>query len=262
MAQPQQSLAGKSDTQPTKVPFDTKKWKLVWSDEFNKDGLPDPKKWTYEEGYIRNGEAQYYTKGRSENARIEKGRLIIEARLDNWQGRKITSASLTTEGKQSFLYGRLEARAKVPTGRGTWPAFWTLGENIRQVGWPRCGELDILEYVGFDPNKVHANVHVDAYNHMKGNGRGNNLEAGRPWEVFNTYAVEWYEDRVEFFFNDTRYLVFRKESNDEAVWPFAKPHYAILNLAIGGGWGGAQGIDESLFPHRYEIEYVRYYRRK
>lgn len=254
------TLAGTSDSKPVRIPFDAKKWKLAWSDEFEKSGAPDSKIWTYEEGYLRNGEAQYYTKDRRENARVENGRLVIEARLDHWNGKKITSASLTTEGKKPLLYGRIEVRAKLPTGKGTWPAIWTLGENIGSVGWPRCGEIDIMENVGYNPKSIHANVHVDAYNHMKGNGKGSSIQSERPWEQFHTYAVEWWPDRLEFFFDDTRYFVFRKESGGEAVWPFDKSQYLIINLAIGGAWGGQQGVDESLFPHRYEIEYVRYYK--
>lgn len=257
-----QGLAGTSDTKPVRIAFEPKKWRLEWSDEFKSGPAPDPKKWSYEEGYIRNGEAQYYTKDRRENARVEGGRLIIEARKDNWNGKPITSASLITLGKKEFLYGRIEARAKVPTGKGTWPAIWTLGTNINKVGWPQCGEIDILENVGFDPEVVHANIHVGAYNHMRGTGKGNRVSGVKPWEDFHTYAVEWYEDRLEFFFDDLRYFVFRKESDKDDVWPFAKPQYLILNLAIGGGWGGQQGVDESLLPHRYEIEYVRYYKRK
>ena len=257
-----QGLSGKTDTKPTQVKFDASKWNLVWSDEFDKDGAPDPTKWGFEEGYIRNNEAQFYTSNRKENARIENGKLIIEARRDNWNGKKITSASLTTSGKKSFLYGRIEVRAKVPTGKGTWPAAWTLGENISKVGWPKCGEIDIVEYVGMDPLKVHGNIHVETYNHTKNNGRGNNLTVEAPWEKFNVYAVEWYEDRMELFFNDTRYLVVYNEHKDENEWPFVKPQYLILNLAIGGAWGGIQGIDESKFPHLYEIDYVRYYQLK
>lgn len=252
-------LGGTSDTTVTRVPFDAKKWRLVWRDEFNSGTAPNPKYWGYEEGYVRNGEKQYYTRDRRENARIERGNLVIEARKDNWNGNPITSASVTTEGKRPFLYGRIEARAKVPTGKGTWPAIWTLGENIRTVGWPKCGELDILENVGFDPKGIHANVHTDAYNHTKNNGKGNRIEAPNPWETFNIYAVEWYPDRAEFFFNDTRYLIYRNEGKGDSSWPFDKPQYLILNLAIGGAWGGAQGVDESLLPHRFLIDYVRYY---
>ena len=259
----QQGLAGTSDTAIIKKPFQADRWKLEWADEFNEGTAPNPSKWTYEKGYIRNNEAQYYTENRRENARIENGNLVIEARMDNWNGNKITSASVTTSGKKEFLYGRIEARAKVPTGRGTWPAIWTLGTNIGQVGWPRCGEIDILENVGFDPKRVHANIHVHTYNHTKGTGKGNNIDGGEPWKDFNVYAVEWYPDRMEFFYNDTRYFVYRKEADaGEDKWPFDKPQYLIVNLAIGGAWGGQQGIDETLFPHRYEIDYVRYYKLK
>ena len=254
-----QGLSGKSDTTPTKQPFDPKKWKLAWNDEFKSGRAPNPAKWGYEEGYIRNNEAQYYTKGRLENARIEHGKLVIEGRLDNWEGKKITSASITTEGKKEFLYGRIEVRAKIPTGKGTWPAIWTLGPTIHSVGWPKCGELDILENVGFDPSRVHANIHCDAYNHVKRTGKGNSIDAGKPWEDFHVYAIEWYRDRIEFFYDDIRYNIFRKEAEDDSKWPFDKPQFLILNLAIGGAWGGSQGIDESLFPHRFEIDYVRYY---
>jgi beta-glucanase (GH16 family) len=255
-------LAGTGDKITETVPFDPARWELVWADEFDEPGRPDPEKWTPEVGYVRNGEAQYYTRDRAENARIEDGKLILEARRDHWDGKPITSASLTTKGRKSFRYGRIEARARIPTGRGTWPAIWMLGENIKAVGWPACGEIDILENVGFDPRRIHANIHCKAYNHMKKTGKGNALTARAPWEDFHIYAVEWYEDRIEFFFDDTRYFVYRKESDDPAVWPFAQPQFLLVNLAIGGGWGGVKGIDETLFPHRYEIDYVRYYREK
>lgn len=258
----QQGLGALTSSEQVKVPFDASKWTLVWADEFEKDGLPDPTKWSYEEGYIRNGEKQYYTKGRKENARVEGGKLVIEARKDNFEGKPITSASLHTNGKQSFLYGRIEARAKIPTGKGTWPAIWTLGENIGQVGWPKCGEIDILENVGYNPKSLYANIHCEAYNHTKNNGKGSAILAEAPWEGFHVYAAEWYPDRIEFFFDDTRYFVYRKQGDGTDVWPFAANHYLIVNLAIGGAWGGQQGVDESLLPHRYEIDYVRYYKMK
>lgn len=252
-------LAGRSDSISENVPFNPARWTLVWSDEFDRPGAPDATTWGHEEDYLRNGEKQYYTKDRPENARVENGLLVLEARRDNWNEKPITSASLRTKGKRSFLYGRIAVRAKIPTGRGTWPAIWTLGENISQAGWPASGEIDILENVGFDPRRIHANIHCKAYNHMKQTGKGRVITADAPWSRFHEYAVEWYEDRLEFFFDDTRYFVYRKESDDPAVWPFAQPHYLILNLAIGGGWGGQKGIDETLFPHRFEIDYVRYY---
>lgn len=256
------TLAGTTDTTIQRIPFDATQWNLEWSDEFDGGPAPDPANWTYEEGYVRNNEAQYYTVDRRENARLENGKLVIEARKDDWNGKPITSASLTTQGKRQFLYGRLEAKLRVPPGKGTWPAFWTLGTNIPEVGWPQCGELDIMEYVGFDPNRLYANVHVGAYNHMKGNGRGGNVELVTPYAKFYTYAVEWYPDRLEFFIDDQRVLVFENENKTDAEWPFDKPQYVIVNLAIGGAWGGAQGIDDAIFPARYEVDYVRYYTRK
>lgn len=260
-ANPDSGLAGKSNTKHERVPFDPSRWSLVWADEFDREGAPDPAVWSPEEGYLRNGEKQYYT-GRPENGRVEGGSLVIEARRDNWNGKPITSASYRSIGKKTFLYGRISVRAKIPTGRGTWPAIWTLGANIEQTGWPACGEIDILENVGFDPKTIHANIHCKAYNHMIHTGKGNKVTAEAPWSQFHEYAIEWYEDRIEFFFDDTRYFVYRKESDDPAVWPFAQPHYLILNLAIGGGWGGQKGIDDTLFPHRFEIDYVRYYQAK
>jgi beta-glucanase (GH16 family) len=255
-----QGLSGTSDTQPVKIPFDAKKWKLTWADEFDKGNAPDQAAWSYEVGYIRNNEAQYYTKDRRENARIADGKLIIEARQDNWESHKVTSASINTSGKKPMLYGRIEVRAKIPTGRGTWPAIWTLGENVHQVGWPKCGEIDIMENVGFDPNLVHANIHTGAYNHVKQTGKGNRIDGKEPWKDFHVYAIEWWPDRLEFFYDDTRYFVFRKEKDEDGVWPYDKPQYLILNLAIGGAWGGQKGIDDSIFPQKFEIDYVRYYK--
>jgi beta-glucanase (GH16 family) len=234
---------------------------LIWSDEFNYSGLPDSSKWGYEQGMIRNNEAQYYTKKRLKNARVEDGHLIIEARKENYKGAEYTSASINTLNKKHFQYGRIEARAKVPVGKGTWPAIWMLGTNISEVGWPDCGEIDILENVGYDPDEVHANIHTAAYNHVDGTNKGNSIKLDKPWENFHTYAVEWRKDRIDFFVDTTKYFTFRndgKGKND--TWPFDKPHYLLLNLAIGGSWGGQQGIDDSKFPHKYYIDYVRVYK--
>jgi beta-glucanase (GH16 family) len=263
MAMQDQGLAGSSGTQIVKKPFDSRRWELVWQDEFNVDGRPNPNKWSYEEGYIRNNEKQFYTKERLENAKVSGGKLTISALKDNWNGKPITSASLTTKGKYEFRYGRVEVRAKVPTGKGTWPAIWTLGTNIQEIGWPRCGELDIMEYVGYDPNTIHANVHMEKYNHTKGTGKGNRISVPNVWNEFHVYAVDWTPGYVEFFVDDQRYFRFDREPNaTNAEWPFDKDQYLILNLAIGGAWGGQQGVDESLFPHRFEIDYVRIFKEK
>jgi beta-glucanase (GH16 family) len=251
-----------ADTKQIRIPFDASRWRLVWSEEFDRPGAPDPATWSYESGYLRNKEAQFYTADRPQNVRVENGRLILEAHLHPEPGaeHRITSGSITTRGKREFLYGRIAVRAKVPTGRGTWPAIWTLGLPPNgPAKWPAQGEIDIMEYVGFDPARIHANIHTSAYNHVKRTGKGAAIKLAEPWTRFHEFAVEWHEDRLEFFVDDTRYFVFRRESADPAVWPFAHPHYLKLNLAIGGTWGGAKGIDESLFPHRFEVDYVRYY---
>ncbi len=234
----------------------TPDWKLVWSDEFDRPGWPDPSRWTYENGYVRNHEQQYYTR-RLENARIEDGKLIIEARKDHWDGHKITSASLTTQGKASWKYGRFEIRARLPRGNGTAPAFWTLGETIRTKGWPRSGEIDIMEYVGFDPDRIHGYLHTEAYNHLKRNQKGTSVMATRPYEEFHVYSVDWSPDKLEFFLDGRRYYTYLKEAENEEVWPFDQHHFLIINLAIGGPWAGMQGIDDAIFPAKYEIDYVR-----
>jgi len=254
-------------------------WQLVWADEFDRDGLPDPAKWSYEEGFVRNRELQFYTAGRRENARVEGGHLIIEARRERWpnpryradapenrwqerrQFADYTSASLTTRGKAAWTYGRLEARAKLPTGRGTWPAFWTLGTNITQVGWPACGEIDILEYVGHDPGVVHANVHTRGFNHARGNGRGASTRVPDAEKAFHVYAVEWSPQRLEFFVDDRKYFTLENDGTGPDSWPFDAPQFLILNLAIGGSWGGQQGVDDAIFPQRFVVDYVRVYQR-
>ena len=254
-------------------------WKLIWSDEFDKPGLPDPSKWSYEEGFVRNNEAQYYTRARSENARIENGMLVIEARKQKMENpaydpkaqagsrrsrafAEYTSASLTTRGKASWTHGRIEVRAKLPSGRGTWPAIWTLGTNNSQVGWPACGEIDIMEFVGFDPGIIHANIHTRKYNHVLKTGKGSQITIPDASEEFHLYTLEWDAGHLDFFVDDKKYFTYANEGSGADAWPYDQDQYLILNLAIGGAWGGAKGIDEACFPQRYHIDYVRVYQRK
>ncbi len=255
-------------------------WKLVWSDEFDKPGLPDPAKWGYEEGFIRNNEDQYYTRERKENARVENGMLVIEARKEQFknagfdanakaQGRgrrgqqyaEYTSASLTTRGKAAWTYGRVEVKAKLPSGRGTWPAIWMLGTN-RQDGWPACGEIDIMEFVGYEPGVIHANIHTKKYNHVQKTNKGDKITIPDASDAFHVYAVEWTDQKMDFFVDDKKYFSFANEGTGVDAWPYNKDQYLILNLAIGGAWGGAQGIDNSAFPHRYYIDYVRVFQKR
>jgi beta-glucanase (GH16 family) len=234
-------------------------WTLAFADEFDTPGALDPAKWGYEIGYVRNNEAQYYT-SRSENARVEGGNLVIEARKEPYLGYGYTSASVNTRQRLEPLYGRVEVRAKLPTGRGTWPAIWMLGTNIDQVGWPACGEIDIMENVGFDPLRIYGTIHTAAYNWVAGTAKGANLTVSAPWLDFHVYAMEWYRDRVDLFVDEQKYFTFRNEGTGSRTWPFDQPLYLLINLAIGGSWGGQQGIDDSLFPQRYLIDYVRIYR--
>lgn len=234
-------------------------WELVWSDEFNDAGPPDTAKWGYEEGFVRNRERQFYTRNRNENARVENGMLVIEARKEKFEGADYTSASLITRGKAAWRFGRIEVKAKLPQGRGTWPAIWMLGTNYGEVRWPDCGEIDIMEYVGFKPDTIHANIHCEKYNHVKGTGKGSTIRVENPHEDFHLYVVEWYEDRMDFFIDGNKYFTYANEGTGEATWPFDQPFYLIINLAIGGTWGGQQGIDDTLFPHQYKIDYVRVY---
>ncbi len=249
-------------------------WKLVWSDEFNESGLPSPARWNYEFGMLRNNERQFYTRARPENARVEDGKLIIEARKERWgdstsepaksagarrgRGRgsaEYTSASLTTQGKAAWTHGRIEVRAKLPAARGTWPAIWTLGTNIHEAGWPTCGEIDIMEFVGFDTGVIHANIHT------KKNNRGDHISIPDASEAFHVYALEWDTEKMDFFVDAHKYFTYRNERSGAAAWPYDKEQYLILDLAIGGDWGGQKGIDDSRFPQQFVIDYVRVYQK-
>lgn len=234
-------------------------WKLVWDDEFNGTGLADSSKWGYEVGFIRNNEAQYYTDARLQNARQENGNLVIEAIKESYQGANYTSASLNTKGKYSFLYGRIDVRAKIPTGRGSWPAIWTLGTNVDQVGWPQCGEIDIMENVGFTPNTIYCTVHV-------ANSSGNDQSTGKqvdvtpsPYSSYHIYSMQWSSTQIVLSVDSKVVLTYANDGSHP--YPFTKPQYLLLNLAIGGAWGGQQGIDNSIFPLYYYIDYVRYYQK-
>jgi len=237
--------------------------RLVWRDEFDRPGLPDTTKWRYEVGGNGwgNNELQYYTARRPENARVEGGHLLIEARRESWQGKPYTSARLTTRQTQAWTYGRIEARAKLPAGLGTWPAIWMLGQNIGTMGWPRCGELDIMEHVGYDPGVIHGTTHTQAYNHVKHTEKTGTDTIPDATTAFHLYAIDWTPDQIDFYVDGHRYFSARKSElgTSEAEWPFDQPFYLLLNLAVGGNWGGAKGVDETIWPRRMEVDYVRVY---
>ena len=235
--------------------------KLVWFDEFDKDGLPDPEKWGYEKGYVRNRELQYYTVARKENAEVKEGHLVITARKDNavidGETREITSASLITRNKGDWQTGRIEVRAKVPSGLGTWPAIWMLPTKSKYGGWPRGGEIDIMEYVGYEPDKIYFNLHTGKYNHTRGTGRGSSVTVEKAHENFHVFAVEWFEDRIDWYLDDKKvFTVLNNEPGWEA-WPLDQEFYLILNFAFGGAWGASRGVNHDLLPIEYRIDYVR-----
>jgi beta-glucanase (GH16 family) len=236
--------------------------RLIWSDEFEKGNIPDTAKWSYDKGGsgFGNNELQYYHANRPENARVEAGNLVIEAHKEAFENRQYTSARLITQGKVELKRGRIEVRAKLPVGRGTWPAIWMLNARL-DMQWPNDGEIDIMEHVGFDPGVIHGTVHTEAYNHVKKTEKGGTITVPDVGTTFHTYAIDWTADRIEFYVDTEKYYTFDRRINgsDHAEWPFTEPFYLILNVAVGGNWGGQKGIDETVFPQRMEVDYVRVY---
>lgn len=233
----------------------------VWAEEFERAGLPDPARWSYDvggEGW-GNQEQQFYTGARAQNARVEEGRLIIEARREDWQGHRFTSARLVSKGKGDWTYGRIEVRAKLPEGRGAWPAIWMLPTTTRPLRWPDEGEIDIMEYVGFDPGVVHASVHTKRYHHSIGTQKTGRATVPDAATTFHDYAVEWTPAAIRWFVDGREYFRFDKEPGGAEVWPFDAPFHLVINVAVGGTWGGQRGIDESALPFRLEVEHVRVY---
>ncbi|ERM84738.1 hypothetical protein P872_23810 [Rhodonellum psychrophilum GCM71 = DSM 17998] len=237
---------------------------LVWSDEFGKDGMPDLTKWGYDLGDHGwgNKELQLYTKEKLSNARIEDGKLIIEAHRDSTTDKGYTSARLVTKGKASWLYGYFEVKAKIPYGVGTWPAIWMLPEKDSYGNWPKSGEIDIMEHVGYDPGTIHGTVHTEAFNHIKKTQKGATKLVPTFSDEFHVYAIDWQEDKIDFFIDDELYHTFANTGKGSDEWPFDHAHHLILNIAVGGNWGGAQGVDESIWPQKMEIDYVRVYKEK
>jgi beta-glucanase (GH16 family) len=241
-------------------------YRLVWADEFNYRGLPDRTKWSYDVGGHGwgNKELQFYTERRKANARVERGSLIIEARRDNWSGHEYTSARLVSKANGNWTYGRFEIRAKLPSGDGVWPAIWMLPTEKSYGGWPNSGEIDIMEQVGFEPHVVHASVHTKAYNHPIKTHKTASTEVSNATTAFNVYAVEWTPEEIRGYVNERQYFTFKNErltnsAADYKEWPFDRPFHLLLNIAVGGTWGGAHGVDESIWPQRMEIDYVRVY---
>lgn len=237
-----------------------KAWKLVWQDEFNYKGLPDTSKWNYDVGGDGwgNNELQHYTANRKENARVKKGNLIIEARKEPFEKQGYTSARLITKGKGDWKYGKIEVRAKLPKGRGTWPAIWMLASTT-PLQWPDDGEIDIMEHVGFNQGFVHATIHSKKYNHIIGTQKTDTIFLNDCSETFHVYGLEWTADSIKISVDNKPFFISGKGNEDYAGWPFQQPFYLILNQAVGGNWGGAKGVDENIWPQKMWVDYVRVY---
>ena len=234
-------------------------YSLVWSDEFDVDGAPNEDDWNYSigGGGWGNAELQKYTDSR-DNSYIKDGHLAIVALKE---GSKWTSARLKTQYKHSWTYGYFEIKAKLPAGVGTWPAIWMMPEFDKHGGWPRSGEIDIMEAVGFDPDRIHTTAHTGAYNHKKNTQKNNNDIIKNTTTKYHVYAIEWTEEYIQWFVDGKPFFKFDKFSDDSEEWPFDHNFYMILNVAIGGSWGGQEGVAKDLEKAEMDIDYVRVYQK-
>jgi beta-glucanase (GH16 family) len=249
---------------------------LIWQDEFSVDGPIDPTAWTYDLGDGTdqgipgwgNNELQYYT-DRPENVTVENGVLVLTARQESFMGSNYTSARITTQGIFEQQYGRFEARIRLPTGKGIWPAFWLLGNDCDQNPWPQCGEIDIMEYLGDGPTVVFGSVHGPGYNAGDSISREYVLENDRFDEGFHVFGIEWGPDYINYYVDGDLYNTITPETTEEEAitfnapansgeWVFNRPFYIIINMAVGGDLPGAPNA-ETEFPQSMYVDYVRVY---
>ncbi len=252
-------------------PSFSQKYKLVWHDDFDGRGVPDSTKWQYDVGDgcpsncgWGNNELQYYTEKREENARLESGYLVIEARKESFGDAQYTSARLTTRGRADWQYGKIEVRARLPYGRGTWPAIWMLPETFDEPAkWPDDGEIDIMEHVGYQMDMVQATAHSTQYNNLLGTQKMGYIQLTAVDKRFHTFSVEWTPTKIEWFVDGKKFHKMVDDGTGNDGWPFNNnPFYLILSLAVGGNWAGSQGIDDSIWPQHMEVDYVKVYQRK
>lgn len=239
-------------------------WQLIWADEFSQPegSSPNSANWGFDigGGGWGNNELQYYT-SRTNNARIENGNLVIEAKEESFGGRNYTSARLLTKNKLNFQYGRIEARIKIPRGQGIWPAFWMLGSNFDSVGWPNCGEIDIMENIGREPRTVHGTIHGPGYSGGGGIGGSHLFPSGvNVADDYRVFAIEWETNRISWFVGTNLYLTLTPANLGGRAWVFNQPFFIILNVAVGGNWpGNPDGT--TVFPQEMLVDYVRVYSR-
>lgn len=255
---PKQKNSNSASEQSPKHPG----YELIWEDNFDGTGLKTDY-WTYQTGAHGwgNNELQNYTKG--ENARIADGKLFIKIKKvdDKKQPGSYTSTRIDTRGKKEFKYGRIEVRAKLPEGKGIWAAIWMLGANYPTVGWPECGEMDIMEYVGYAPDTIHSTVHTPTG--YAGNGNGSNKQVRSCEEEFHVYGLDWKPEKLVFYIDKPENIIhsYAPENKTNKNWPFNNPAFIILNVAVGGDWGGLKGVDNSIFPQTMEIDYIKVFQK-
>lgn len=240
---------------------------LIFSDEFEYEGHPDSTKWSYDVGDAcdkpagcgwGNNELQYYTEKRLDNAQVKNGVLTIQAMEENYGESQFTSARLLAKNAGT-KHGKVEVRAKLPSAVGTWAAIWMLPDSDHYGGWPNSGEIDIMEFVGYCNDTIFGTIHTEAFNHLKGTQKGGSIFIDNLTDEFHTYSLEWGPESMYWYVDNVRYFTFKKEGDNSAVWPFDQKFHLILNLAIGGNWGGKHGIDKKAFPQKFVIDYVRIY---
>lgn len=246
-------IAAAACTQPSK-------WKLVWADEFDYKGLPDSAKWNYDTGGHGwgNNELQYYTKANLKNARVDSGVLTIEAIKETIESNQYSSARLVTKGKGDWSHGKIEVKAKLPKGLGTWPAIWMLASTT-PLEWPDDGEIDIMEHVGFNPGFIHFSIHTKKYNHIIGTQKTDTLLVPDAMEAFHVYAMQWNEQNMQWFVDGKQVFEVKNDGTGVDAWPFNQPFHLLLNVAVGGNWGGQKGVDSGIFPQKMLVDYVRVY---
>lgn len=244
-------------TEPKVYSFDTTS--VAWGDEFSTDGAPDPNKWTYDTGGSGwgNNELEYYT-STTNNASISDGILSITAKKESMGGMNYTSARMVSKTPSDMLYGRIEVKAKLPTGKGTWPAIWMLPNDYAYGAWPNSGEIDIMEMVGYDPNVIHFSIH-DATNYG-GNSKSGTMTISTASTDYHIYRADWTPDGIKGYYDGKLVYSFANGETGFATWPFDKSFHILLNLAIGGNWGGIEGVDDTIFPTAMQVDYVHYYK--
>jgi beta-glucanase (GH16 family) len=233
----------------------------VFADEFNYTGLPDPNKWGYDIGGSGwgNNELQYYT-NQLKNAFVANGKLTITAYKEEMEGRNYTSARLITKNKGDIKYGRIEVRAQLPAGLGTWPAIWMLPTDWVYGGWPSSGEIDIMEHVGYDQDMIHITTHSEKYYFKINTQKSATKKIENASTQYHVYRLDWTPEKITGYIDNELIFTNVNEGTDYKAWPFDQRFHLLLNIAVGGDWGGAKGIDENVFPASMLVDYVRFYK--